>query len=100
MTPAYCPAVSVCPDSISNRPVKLVLKAQPANLCDPSMLAPRSGILLRRGSDTAMRGQGATQDDAFQLRGNKMDDGGRRGSSMFLLVKESQIAFLFLRQVQ
>lgn len=31
-------------------------------------------------------------DDSFQMRRNKMDGGGSSGSSMFLLVKESQIA--------
>lgn len=32
-------------------------------------------------------------DDAFQMRGNKMDGGGCSGSGMFLLVEESQIVF-------
>lgn len=56
--PTQCPAVCMRPTPIPNRPVKPVLTAQPANLCDPSILAPWGGTLLEKGSDTAIEVKG------------------------------------------
>lgn len=57
-----------------------------------SPLPPEVGHHWKEEVTRPRRGK-VDSDDAFEMRGNKMDGGGCSGSSMFLLVKESRVAF-------